>query len=454
MSTSMTCVLVDTKENKEVEKDDKFQPFSSFPQFIKQQIFTFLTDGEARIAMLTCREWAILNTFPMGNVRLRFKSICQIIEISFPRNYERSSYIELARRCQEPVLTSEGYKHRFGTSKPISISQKFLTTDAIDPSIEHGINGVQAEMKQDPVLKEIVDQVFIVEKDTMYTHSPVYHSMNNTVYLFGFSAKRFLEVMNRTHNEEFQVPDHDYSGVHWFRFSQEKDSNYPTKIEDFPLGKLERNILDDHVSPIKEWVLAVNPSLFCNGWTLGEGTWDMFILNKSVFPPNEESYFNMLCDQFGLLPDKKVRAEFAKEYASLLGETSSIGGSWLRKQRTEDQRDIPFGDRGNRQLGSLFQILIPRTIVNEVAYPCRDYGLPKDLSGKKMTEVHSEIQAKPHENYYVQARLMTSALVNPKNQIVTKTYGFPAFLETSQGKELVKKFDQFFLRVVAATVSK
>ncbi|MCB1109986.1 MAG: hypothetical protein KDK64_03325, partial [Chlamydiia bacterium] len=388
----------------------------------------------------------------LGPVRFRTLRVCEIVRPVLPHVYATTAYSEIEAHKQAPLLKSQSYQDRLSTRKPTSVSETFLDTDPISVPIKHGLTGVQSELAADPTLKGTVDRVVDAEKRTMDTHTPFYHSMSTIVYLMGYSVNRFLNTMNDSMDAD--PLREKFEQMHWFRFPQTSDSSYPTTISDFPRDKMVHPDYDDHSKPVKDWVLAVNPSLFCNGWTLGEGTWDLFITNKSIYPPSGETFFNMMCDHFGLLPDQKMRQEFAIRFELLIARTQIESKRWLRKQRTDDQREIEFESRGNRDLGALFQILVPATISNEIAYPCEPYGVPGKFSGKKMSDVSVVLLKQPHESYTTQARMMLASVIQPDNEVILNVFGAPEFLKSEEGKQKVREFDAFFLEVLAASFPK
>ena len=270
----------------------------------KLHIFRYLNSDSAINAFCVCREWAILNARPLGKVLHMSLKICNLFRFTLPKVHSSTCYEMIEEQSQSPVLQSSSYLCRSSTKKPTSLSEQFLMRDPTKSDIQYGLKGIQSELKTDPKLKDLVDRTIEAERETMDTHTPFYHSANRTVFMFGYSVKRLLATMNHQASIVTQQSNSVFERVHWFRFPQLRDSSYPIVVSEFPCSKMSHPDYDDHSSPLKEWILAVNPSLFCNAWTNGEGTWDLFILNKSVYPPATEAFFNLLCDNFGLLPNK------------------------------------------------------------------------------------------------------------------------------------------------------
>lgn len=161
-----------------------------------------------------------------------------------------------------------------------------------------------------------------------------------------------------------------------------------------------------------------------------------------------------MCDNFGLLPNKSIRKEFFREYEQLIGLGAIEATRWVKSQRSSRQREqFEFGMRGNRDLGALFQILVPKSIVDDIVYPCREYGVPKEYAGKKMSEVSKEIEKNPHENYSAQARMLNASLIQPQNEVIVNTYGAPEYFETQEGKRFAMSMDSFFMRALAASLT-
>ncbi|QVL56047.1 MAG: F-box protein [Simkaniaceae bacterium] len=431
----------------------QYSPLLDLPKGLWLHIFKCLDIKFTFQAVLVCREWAILNTYPLGKLGHKSLKICTLFQFALPKVHTSTSFEEIRKQNQPPVLVDSSYKSRNSLREPDSPSKRFLTTDPITPPVRYGLTNIQGELKTDPNLKAIVDATFKAEMETMDTHTPFYHSMNTHVYMFGYSVKRLLATMNRTSGEVPPESNRAFENVHWFRFPQTKDSKYPTSVSQFPCAEMSHPQFDDHALPLKDWILAVNPSLFCNAWTLGEGTWDLFLTNKSVYPPSSETFFNLMCDQFGLLPNKLVRKEFYREYSLLLADGATDASRWVEKERSVEQREIEFGKRGNRDLGALFQILVPKPIVDTVAYPCEEYGIPKGFAGKKMSVVSTDVEKEPHKNYYTQARMLNASLIQPENEIIVNTYGAPQYFETEGGQEFSMRMDKFFMRVLAASLT-
>ncbi|MCB1107064.1 MAG: hypothetical protein KDK76_03100 [Chlamydiia bacterium] len=440
----------------EAQKD--YAPFDTLPTGLIVMIFHYLDEEGAKTAALVCREWTILNTYPLG--RLRFGlSPSQLMETPVPKIYFRSSYDKIDESKKTPVLTSSNYKQDISNRPPTSPSEIFLQTDPISREDQHRLEQIQREFKDDPRLVRIKNEVIQKETETMDTHTPFYHAMDMTVYFYGYALKRYLGVMNTStqsnpHSEKFQ-------SIHWFRFPQSQNSNYPTEVSSFPMGLMKPppSTPNDHTQPYKDWILPVNPSLFCNACVGGEGSFDMFISNRSMYPPSPKAFFDSMCNHFGLLPDPKMRESYAQRFEELVGHMRSVSVRWMRGQRTEKQKKIEEASSdvsplGSRDIGALIQILVPKPIVDHIAYPCKAYGVPKEFAGKKMSAVSKDLLKRPHENYEVQARMMQGSLLHPDNEIQFHPYGCPEYFNTPEGKELAKEFDRFFLEVLAVTLPK
>lgn len=228
----------------------------------KVHIFKYLNPDSAIQAFRVCREWAMLNANPLGRVRYTSLKFCNLFRFILPKVHSSTCYEMIEERNQAPVLQSSSYKSRCSIQKRISLSEQFLVKDPTKPDIRYGLQGIQSELKTDPQLKKLVDRTIEAERETMDTHTPFYHSANRTVFMFGYSVKRLLATMNHQASKVASQSNSIFERVHWFRFPQLKDSHYPIVVSEFPCSKMSHPDYDDHSSPLKEWILAVNPSLF------------------------------------------------------------------------------------------------------------------------------------------------------------------------------------------------
>ncbi|MBS0653402.1 MAG: F-box protein [Verrucomicrobia bacterium] len=429
---------------------------SDLPGHILCHIFCYLDKDGAQCASLVCRDWNRLNTYPFGQLPVRIMHWGARMQSRLSaETFERTSFDCLHRRTKPPLLSRFSLDDYFSSRAPVSVSETFVRTDAIDRGIAHGKANVSAELKADPILKALLDDVFAAEKEHAVAYQPFYHSMNKTVYFFGYATKMLLHVMNQS--LESSATPSPFSPIHWFRFPQMENSSFPQTIKDFlnmypmPLAVKDGGDYDDHDKDIKQWIMAVSPFLFSNFSTVGESTWLMFLENQSVYPPDAGSYFNALCDHFHLLPNLSLREKYAQEFAMLLGQASCDASSFLRRSRPAEQREaFEFEKRGNRDFGFLFQIFVPKPLVDTIVYPCMEYGIPKQYRDRKMSDVFKQICADPTNVNHVpiQARMMTSPLVTRGNQIKVLTYGHNDFLQSPAGIQMSRKFEQFFLNVV------
>lgn len=454
-------LAVPEKEVKE-KKSESFKnvhvfTISDLPEHILCHIFSDLDKDGAQCAALVCRNWNKLNTYPFGQLPVRiFHWGARLQSRLSPETFERTSFDCLDRRTKPSLLSRFSCDDYFSSRPPVSVSEVFLRTDPVHRGVVYGKGNVEQELKCDPTLNQLIGDVIAAEKEYGLAYQPFYHSMNKTVYFFGFATKMLMQVMNQCEEEESSAFA-QFSPIHWFRFPQMEDSAFPQTADDFlnqfpmPLAVKDGGEYDDHDKDIKQWLMAVSPFLFSNFDTAGESTWELFLENKSVYPPDEAAYFNALCDHFHLLPEPNERKRFAARFADLLGYASTQASTFLRRSRPAEQKErYDFGTRGNRDFGFLFQILVPKPLVDRIVYPCKEYGIPKEYRNRKMSEVFKTICADPTDihNIQAQARMMTSPLVTRGNQIKVMTYGHNAFFESSAGRQVCREFERFFLKVV------
>lgn len=420
------------------------------------KIFSFLAEGDAKKAACVCWEWKVLNTYPYGSIPISKLSWGMRLQDRLSQErFERTSYECLDRRIKAPLLQTFNPDGYFSANPPVSVSEAFLRTDAVERTIAHGKDLLAKELRDDPLLHNILNQVFSAEKEHALAYQPFYHSANKSVFFFGFATKMLLEVMNQ--NAASSKAFSSFSPIHWFRFPQLEDSVFPETVEGFlakyPMIKAQKDggEHDDHHKDIKQWLLAVSPFLFSNFDAAGESTWELFLTNRSIYPPDDASYFNALCDHFHLLPDPSKREFYAKAFTSLIDRGSAESERFLKKSRSPEQREnFEFTERGNRDLGVLFQIFVPKPLVDRIAYPCLEYGIPKQYRDQKMSQVFKDICADPTKSSHnpVQARMLTSSLITRGNEIKVLTYGHNNYFESPEGKELCREFKRFFLSVV------
>jgi hypothetical protein len=419
-------------------------------------IFFYLDKDGAAKAACVCKNWQKLNTYPYGQLPVRIMHWGLRLQSRLSQEtYERTSFECLSGQVKRPQLGNFSPYNYGSLASPVSVSEVFVRTDATEIGVAHGKKNLSEELKSDPLLKSIMEEVFAAEKEHVDAYQPFYHSMNRIVYFFGFATKMLLHVMNQ--KEASSATFDQFSCLHWFRFPQMMDSVFPQTINEFlgsyPMPKAVKDggDYDDHHKDIKQWIMAVSPFMFSNFSNAGESTWLMFLENQSMYPPDARSYFNALCNQFHLLPNPSDRELYIGEFEMMLADASIHAERFLRKSRPPEQTEMfEFEKRGNRNLGFLFQIFVPKPLVDTIVYPCREYGIPKEYRGRKMSDVFRQICLDPTRdaNISIQARMMTSPLVTPGNGIKVLTYGHNAFFQSPVGIGVAQTFQKFFLRVV------
>jgi hypothetical protein len=437
-------------ENKNITPK-KNRPISTlkigqFSKTVTTRLFKFLNIESKNTILIVCREWNILGCDLKNNEKLKELRAQEIIF--------RTNFISLDQRMNRALLRSFNPDFFTSTQLSLSVSEMFLQSEPCDKEIANRKKLLLEEFSTDPQLTELFQHVFKTEKEHVGTYQPFYHAMNTSVFLFGFSVKIFLQVMNK--NLKSDSLHASFSSIHWFRFPQLEDSNYPQTIEAFfeqysmSLAVKDGGDHDDHHPDIKQWLMSVSPFLFSNFHKSGESTFELFTTNKSVYPPSAEWYFNLLCDHFKLLPDPSIREGYANKFSDIIGTHYANMQSFLKKSRPAEQRKINFEDRGNRDRGVLFQVLVPKPIVDQVVYPCMEYGIPAQFRNQKISTVFKNICADPTSQYSVnaQARILTSSLVTRGNEIKVLSYGHTEYFSSLQGKALYTDFEQLFTSIV------
>ncbi|MBS0653403.1 MAG: hypothetical protein JSR39_07765 [Verrucomicrobia bacterium] len=428
------------------------------------RIFCFLDRDGAQCAALVCRDWNQLHAYPSAQVPI--KIFCWGAKLQSQMTQEtrnRTSCNYLSENTVKPQLSRFCLDDYPSPKSHVSVSEVFVRTDAVNSKIAREKHLLSEELKCDPLLKGLLEEVFTAEKEHALGYQPFYHAATTNVFFFGFATKMLLQVMNQSAEASESLSQ--FSPVHWFRFPQLKDSVFPVDVQKFlaeyPMTKMEAGSVDksavdkngynDHDNDVKQWLLSVSPLIFSNIHCSGESTWELFLQNKSVYAPDDIGYFNALCDHFHLLPNPSIREKYAQEFSDLLGSSCRSAGTFLRRSRPLEQRtSCEWQDRGNRNLGFLFQIFVPKPLVDTVVYPCKGYGLPMELEGCKISKIYQQISQDPTalNNVEVQARMLTCPLVTPGNQIKVMTYGHNNFLQSPDGMAVAKKFQEFFLNVV------
>lgn len=457
-----------------VKKHKKFpKVIPPLPEEVSICIYKFLNGDDRQSMRLVCLGWRNLHDTLLNKEQLK---LVRAREIYMCTNFET-----LDKRMQKTLLKTFN-PDNFHSIKLSSISKTFLDSDATKSEAELRVSKslLVDEIEKDPILKGLLHTIFHAESEHSLAYQPFYHAMSTTVFLFGFSVKMLLQAANKdTCNEQTSTSFHS---LHWFRFPQLDDSTFPQTVEDFFSKSITNNKNqtvqvtmdkavcapyhgdhDDHHPDIKKWIMAVNPLLFSNFYSSGESTFELFSQNKSVYPPDKKGYFNLLCDHFHLLPDPGKRAKYAEKYDKLLSSHCELMQESLEKSRPHLRKNspqktgeiIPFMEKGNRDLGVLCQIFVPKPLVDRIVYPCKKYGIPENYRNKKMSAVYKEMCANVNntENLSVQARIMTSPLVCPGNNIKVLTHGHADFFASEKGDKLKSEFLKFFTDIVADSTS-
>lgn len=421
---------------------------------LNNTIYYYFNVNELLTTRLVCKSWEQICRSQITCVE-PFEE--NLIKFNY-KLYNKFSYFEIYTHSLPAAIAAWGPFKSAVQQENFSPSENYLNRCPDNPQTRYQIQYYQSELRSDQLISSIFRRIFSIEKTWQETHIPCYHSMNTTVFLFSHATKVFLSLLNQTNKESDLYSL--FSTIHWFRFPQNADSDFPTRVsdllKDYPLPQAVKDggLYDDHHPLLKLWLIAVSPFLFSNCGTPGEGTLDLFLTNRSLNPPDERAFFNAFCDYFGLLSNDVKRHDFAILFEELVGKCAYKLEHFLKRQRSFAQREIPFGDRGNRNFGMLLQIEVPRSIANNVIYPCREYGIPAEFRDKTILEVHQSICQEPHStaSYVAQGRMLTTALLNPLNDIHIFKHGYYELFNSLGGQMIEARFINFFQQVLRESI--
>jgi hypothetical protein len=187
-------------------------------------------------------------------------------------------------------------------------------------------------------------QQAVIEKEDEHgaDYYPFYHAQDPRIRVAQDIYKR---VYARHYGEE--VPD----DFHFLRYPGPADtdySQYANIAQFFEADMKQHGLIDDNIVPTKSNIISANLSLHGGLNHLGEETFFYFQDGKGQRGINVPWFIENFLPKFGL--DASGVAEMYKEAEELTDTTE----------------------------GSLFQILVPRHLADEVAYLAHPHGLPHD----------------------------------------------------------------------------
>jgi len=275
---------------------------------------------------------------------------------------------------------------------------------------------IQSRTQKDPyVAKTVLDVCKIESIHPEYI--PLYHAMNITTYIFSLFT-RILLKMPYLPNEKFpcSAPIIRFPSPDGPKTIEELFRQYPLR------NPTERY---DHRKDVQKELLALNPHLFANMEKRGESTWDLYLENESLDPPNSNVFFKMLCAHYKL--------SFTQEHIDKLIELQSeLVALTIQFERLnlEDVRTLKSKNRG-----ILLQILVPLAVLDQVAYASRPFGKINKESDLPLSERCLRLRSNPRIEPNMQIRLLAQSIFVPHHHIKVFTHGCGDFLSN---EELIK----------------
>lgn len=197
--------------------------------------------------------------------------------------------------------------------------------------------------EKDPLIRALISNA----RQHLTTHYECYHAQSSDLRIvqdFYKEIRFFLDL------SIIKKPD-----FHFLRIEDPIFSRY-TGVHDFLVNKLsDKESLNDGEVDMYTSLLSVNFSPFGNFDVDGESTFDYFLANHSVHSVAKRLVFRLL-DALGITK------------ASV---TYSFYESWIK--RFEKLFDAYSS---SLEYGTLFQILIPKKKIDQIAYTSHSYGIP------------------------------------------------------------------------------
>ncbi len=196
---------------------------------------------------------------------------------------------------------------------------------------------------------------------------------------------------------------------HRFRLMDMGFKTLPTLHEFIQYFTTESKTIDNYSRDYQEMGLSVNPFLFGNHQKSSSSSIYLFLENVSAvsYSSNQEDTFKSNFNQYSL--------NIIKRYSRILGFNYTVIKNLLNSI-------LPLK---SKQGGSLFQLIIPQEIIEEISYPAIVYGTQFNIDGKPLTiaETFRLVKEKklPFDNLInLQARLYLRP--NLYEDVITKRY--------------------------------
>lgn len=224
------------------------------------------------------------------------------------------------------------------------VRQRFLTPTppapaptGAPPAPRREISEGQAAQYQD-----IGNNVIAKEKELSGSHNAFYHAQDPRMRVAQDVYKRVYQRHHQTN-----VPD----DFHFLRFPGPEDtefSKYPNVQSFFEDDMQKHGMIDDNITPTKSHIISANLSAFGGLGHAGEETFHYFQIGKGQTQLDVPGFMSGYLQKFGLDP-------------------SGAADLFNQAQQLNDTKE-----------GSLFQIMVPRESVDQVAYLAHPHGLPHD----------------------------------------------------------------------------
>lgn len=224
------------------------------------------------------------------------------------------------------------------------VGSRFLTPtpELTDEQKQDGRPRRKITSEQVEQYKRIQQEVTAKEEENGADYYPFFHAQDPRIRVAQDIYKR---VYSHHHGEE--VPD----DFHFLRYPGPEGtdySQYGDMAEFFEADMKQHGLIDDNIVPTKSNIISANLALHGSLNHPGEETFHYFQIGKGQTEIPVASFIDDFLTKFGL--DASGVAEIYKE-AEALNDTAE---------------------------GSLFQILVPRHLADDVAYLAHPHGLPHD----------------------------------------------------------------------------
>ncbi|MFI0977513.1 DUF4157 domain-containing protein [Streptomyces sp. NPDC021093] len=190
--------------------------------------------------------------------------------------------------------------------------------------------------------KRIQQEVIAKEDEHGADHYPFFHAQDPRIRV---AQDIYKKVYSHHHGEE--VPE----DFHFLRYPGPKDTDYAqyeNMAEFFETDMKQHGLIDDNIVPTKSSIISANLSLHGGLNHSGEETFHYFQVGKGQTEIPVASFIEDFLTKFGL-------------------DTSGVARIYQEAEALNDTAE-----------GSLFQILVPKQLADDVAYIAHPHGLPHD----------------------------------------------------------------------------